>query len=380
MYADRHDQLDKLLRTSIESLDISDEEYRLAVSRYEAVGRFLAEYWSDSPAGCEVYPQGSMRLGTVTRNIHRNDEIDIDLVARRDLLKDSITQAELKRDVGQGLEVFEKSAPEGHPSREEGRRCWTLLYPGFHLDVLPALPDDDDRGTGIIITDSELRMWQFSDPIGYADWFHTVMRTEWMEERAVLAKSMDVATVPVWKVKTTLQRTVQALKRHRDIYFVDDLTDRPASVIITTLAALAFRGGTSIYEVLLDVTATMPNLVEERNGTYVVSNPVQPKENFADRWQRYPGRARKFFEWIDRAQTDFTSLGTERGVDTVLEKVAKSFGERAATSAGRLAGTALLESRRTGELAMAGITGALVVGSGRRVRPHTFHGDPPRSS
>jgi hypothetical protein len=223
-------------------------------------------------------------------------------------------------------------------------------------------------------------MWQFSDPIGYADWFHTVMRTEWMEERAVLAKSMDVATVPVWKVKTTLQRTVQALKRHRDIYFVDDLTDRPASVIITTLAALAFRGGTSIYEVLLDVTATMPNLVEERNGTYVVSNPVQPKENFADRWQRYPGRARKFFEWIDRAQTDFTSLGTERGVDTVLEKVAKSFGERAATSAGRLAGTALLESRRTGELAMAGITGALVVGSGRRVRPHTFHGDPPRSS
>ena len=65
------DQLDKLLRTSIESLDISNEEYQLAVSRYETVGSSLADYWGDAPDGGEVYPQGSMRLGTVTRNIHR---------------------------------------------------------------------------------------------------------------------------------------------------------------------------------------------------------------------------------------------------------------------------------------------------------------------
>ena len=96
MYVNFDQQLNDLLRTSIESLDISDEEYRLAVSRYEAVGQSLADYWDDSRAGGEVYPQGSMRLGTVTRNIHRNDEIDIDLVARRDLQKSSISQAELK--------------------------------------------------------------------------------------------------------------------------------------------------------------------------------------------------------------------------------------------------------------------------------------------
>src|SRR6266540_1371667 len=120
MYTNRDEQLNQLLHTSIESLDISDQEYKLAVSRYEAVGASLADYWHGSSPGGEVYPQGSMRLGTVTRNIHRNDEIDIDLVARRDLEKTSTSQTELKADAGHGLDLFVKSDPEGSPSKEEG--------------------------------------------------------------------------------------------------------------------------------------------------------------------------------------------------------------------------------------------------------------------
>jgi Zn-dependent peptidase ImmA (M78 family)/transcriptional regulator with XRE-family HTH domain len=377
MYTDFEQQLDELLRTSIEFLDISDEEYRVAVSRYEAVSQSLADYWDDSPVGGEVYPQGSMRLGTVTRNIHRNDEIDIDLVARRDLQPSSITQAALKEDTGHGLDLFVKSCPEGYPSKEEGQRCWTLLYHGFHVDVLPALPDESAGGTGIVITDTSVRPWLLSNPIGYADWFHTVMRTEWLEKRAVLArKGMDVAEVPDWAVKTTLQRTVQALKRHRDIYFTGNLTDRPASIIITTLAARAYRGGGSLYEVLRDVTATMPTLIERDNGIYVVSNPVQTKENFADRWKSNPRRAQRFFEWAEQAQADFAGIGSERGVDTVLEKMAKAFGQGAAQHAERVTGSQLYETRRSGQLAMAAGTGALIIGTHRAVRPHTFHGDP----
>jgi hypothetical protein len=377
MYTDSDDQLNRLLQTSIESLDISEEEYQLAVSRYEAVGAFLADYWDGSIAGGEVYPQGSMRIGTVTRKIHRNDEFDIDLVARRDIAKTSITQTELKGDAGHGLELFVKTDPEGNPSREEGKRCWTLLYTGFHLDVLPALPDIENGGTGIIITDTEVRNWHFSNPIGYASWFHAVMRNEWMDKAAALRAAMDVADVPDWRVKTTLQRTVQALKRHRDIHFTDDLENRPASIIITTLAARAYRSGGSLYEMLLDVTARMPTLVERRDGIYVVSNPIQPKENFADRWQAHPSRAERFFEWIQQAHADVAGLGSERGVDTVLEKVAKALGERAAEHAGRAAGSGLFETRTAVGLGMAAGTGALTSGGSRTVRPHTFHGDPP---
>jgi hypothetical protein len=54
-----------------------------------------------------------MRLGTITRNYHNNDEIDIDLVARRDQPEQSISQAGLKEDTGLGLEKFVLSEPEG---------------------------------------------------------------------------------------------------------------------------------------------------------------------------------------------------------------------------------------------------------------------------
>ena len=371
MYTDRDDQLNQLLRTSVEWLDISDQDYRRVVSSYTAVGGSLAEYWDGSPAGGEVYPQGSVRLGTITRNIHRNDEIDINLVARRDLDKESVTQAALKEDVGAGLELFIKGDPEGSPEMEEGKRCWTLQYPGFHVDVLPALPDAATGGTGISITDTEVSQWLPSNPIGYANWFHTVMREEYI---ALTEKAMAIAPVPEWSIKTTLQRTVQALKRHRDIYFTGHLEDRPVSVIITTLAAQAYIGGESLYDVLRAVTAAMPGLVEVKNDVHVVSNPVQPKENFADRWRDHPRRANRFFEWAERAAADFGGLGETRGVDTVLEKMALAFGERPAEHAQRTAGTGLFESRRNGRLAMVTGTGTLAETGSRPVRNHSFYG------
>ena len=236
--------LDEMLGTGISQLDITPSERDLAVIRYTEVARSLAEHWNTDPYDGLVYPQGSMRLGTITRNYHRDDEIDIDLVARRDQPKQSISQDELKTDTGLALEKFVLSEPEGSPALDEGKRCWTLHYPGFHLDVLPALPNPDAKSkTGIIITDTELVRWQFSNPIAYANWFHKVMAEELADKLKVVAKRMDIAQVPDWQVKTTLQQTVQALKRHRDIYFTNALDLRPASIILTTLAAHAYRGG-----------------------------------------------------------------------------------------------------------------------------------------
>ena len=124
---------------------------------------------------------------------HRNDEIDIDLVARRDQPKQSLSQIDLKEDAGLGLEKFVLSEPEGSPSLDEGKRCWTLHYQGFHLDVLPALPNlSATSDTAIIITDTELARWQFSNPIAYANWFHEVMAKEFDDKLVVLAKRMDI--------------------------------------------------------------------------------------------------------------------------------------------------------------------------------------------
>lgn len=374
MIGDFGQELDEVLGLGIRSLDITAAENRLLVTRYLSVGQFLSGHWHSDPADWEIYPQGSMRLGTVTRNIHRNDEIDIDLVAERQVDKTQTSQAQLKQDTGVALTGFVGSQPEGNPVLDEpGKRCWTLLYPGSHLDVLPAVPDAEGAPDSILITDTELRMWQHSNPIGYAAWFHGIMN-----QSLVVKASVSVDEVPAWPNKTVLQQAVQALKRHRDIYFTGRLEDRPASVIITTLAALAFHPGGSLYETLCRITSRMPGLVEFTDAGWCVLNPVNPKENFADRWRNHPARAAAFFEWIEAAQADFAAIGQRRGPE-VFEVVSKSLGHRVAAAASAGRGAELLKARTSGRLSVT--TGAAVSGlataGGRVVRPHNFHGSSP---
>ena len=372
--------LDEMLGTGISQLDITPPEQDLAVARYTEVARSLAEHWNTDPYDGLVYPQGSMRLGTITRNYHRDDEIDIDLVARRDQPKQSISQDELKTDTGLALEKFVLSEPEGSPALDEGKRCWTLHYPGFHLDVLPALPNPDAKSkTGIIITDTELVRWQFSNPIAYANWFHKVMAEELADKLKVIAKRMDIAQVPDWQVKTTLQQTVQALKRHRDIYFTNALDLRPASIIVTTLAAHAYRGGGDLYEVLDDITDRMPSFVRHDGQRYIIANPVEPRENFADRWHGKADRAEAFFRWIEQAKTDFNDLARiGGGLDTAISKMASVLGDHPAQEAGRSLSRGIVGSRRQGQLSYGAGTGTLAAAAASRTRrvtrDHDFHG------
>jgi hypothetical protein len=382
--------LEELLRSGLDALEITPAERSLAVNRYTQVAYALRDHWADDPHDGDVYPQGSMRLGTITRNYHRNDEIDIDLVAVRRRTTDTGSKAELKADTGAGLATFVASGPEGSPELDEGKRCWTLSYPGFHLDVLPALPDPDAATlSGILITDRDLLRWQFSDPIAYAAWFHAVMREEYYERRHVVAKQTDIAGLPDWTIKTTLQQAVQALKRHRDIFFTDHRDRRPASIIITTLAALAYRdaaahahGTVDLISVLDVITDRMPDYVQRCLGRYVVANPVQSKENFADRWNQHPERAEWFFRWAERARTDFDDLANRSRIDTVITKMAATLGDRVADAAGRGLGQGIVAARHrnslnyrrgTGMLS----TGAITADAGLRhvTRDHSFHGD-----
>lgn len=386
MPTSNHHQLDDLLGTSIRDFDIPGPVFELAVARYEDLGAWLARYWHASPTDGVVYPQGSFRLGTVVQPVTGHDEYDVDLVCRRDLAQASTTQVALKDDCGNGLAGYVAHGADWSPTLTSGKRCWTLDDPieKFHMDVLPAIPNVKAAPNGILLTDRDLREWQSSNPIDYADWFHRCMREEYLRVREATAvfKRMDVVDVPEWQVKTTLQQTTQALKRHRDLFFAEMPDDKPASIIITTLAALAYRAGGTIFEVLVDVTTKMPTLVMTRDGVYWVANPVQPDENFADRWRGHPEKVEAFFRWIAQAQVDFNGFGTRMGsgLDRVYEGFTKSFGERSARKALDALGTGTRSAREGERLGMAAGTGLLAATTARPTRPipnHTFHGSLP---
>ncbi|ADL45306.1 nucleotidyltransferase domain-containing protein [Micromonospora aurantiaca (nom. illeg.)] len=338
MNMSRDDRLARVLGAGIESFDIPEEQYLIAEATYKVACTFLRDYWADNEAGGALYPQGSMRLGTVTALIHRRDEYDLDMVCRHDLDKTETSRDDLKADVGEALKHFAKEHPElGLTLDDEGRRCWTFQHDTlpFHMDILPAIPNLEAGPNGILVTDTQASRWHHSAPIDYADWFLDVQYDEWRAGAVRVAENrqMDVEALPRRFFKTTLQRTVQALKRHRDIFFTDDLGNRPSSIIITTLAAQSYEPRGGLFDVLHHVVEQMPTHVDYKLGRYVIANPVESGENFADRWIGHPARPRRFFEWLEAALRDFTAIAEAHHTDDMLARTAHALGSRPAAAA-----------------------------------------------
>lgn len=372
-----------LLGGAVETLDISPDTQQLAVDTYEEVGTWLAENGGDR---FEIYPQGSFRLGTVVRPSTPSGEYDIDLVCWVQIAKESTTQALLKQRIGDHLHDYlrwkvESGHGDGPATCEPSRRCWTLGYPslGFHLDVLPAVPDLDHLPTGILLTDKELREWQYSNPIGYAEWFRG--RSEEMLDQLfekALARHANVGEVPTWEVRSTLQRLVQVLKWHAMMFFANDPDNRPPSILITTLAARAYRGERDLFTATRSAVSGMDEFIEDRHGTWWVTNPAHDGENFADKWNYYPERRDAFIAWhrdITTLLDDLSGL-TGRGLPVVAARMAKSLGSDVVAKSAERYGDALRQQSKDGLLRMTN-TGLLTTSSSSisvPLRRHTFHG------
>ena len=181
---------------------------------------------------------------------------------------------------------------------------------------------------GILLTDKDLRLWQHSSPIAYAGWFFERMRQVLTEAREILAKSANVSVeeVPEWRVRTPLQRAVQLLNRHRDVYFKGDDDRRPVSIIITTLAAWAYQQQRDLEGTLVTLTREMPRYIEQRRGQWWVANPVTPEENFADKWNEKPERRTAFLRWLRKLEEDLGLDRVTKSADARREMLAESFG------------------------------------------------------
>ena len=307
----------------------------------------------------EISPQGSFLIGTTIRPLDNRDEFDIDLVCKLNATKAEFSQRALKSAVGDEVHAYVKArAMKNDPV--EGRRCWTLEYADgarFHMDILPAIPDEagfrlllESKGFrsfaqdsavtagAVAITDREhpnyhriAEEWPSSNPAGYAAWFKRRMAGELLERKRDFAKlehlAMDsVQEVPDHKVKTSLQRTIQLLKRHRDYHFQDDPEHKPISIIISTLAAKSYGNEHRIVDALSVVLKHMDTHIEHRNGVPWIANPVNPAENFADKWEGEPAKAECFRAWLEAARHDFGLYLRYQPFRQLPETLEKAFG------------------------------------------------------
>lgn len=345
----------ELLRYLAEWLDISEYHYRQAEERYQSLGNWLGRDKSIvAKFAPRIYPQGSFRFGTIIKPVSNEEHYDIDLVCELAISKDQISQKELKEAVGYEIKGYARANNMNSPCKE-GRRCWTLNYAEgaqFHMDSLPALPDGEsfrlllysngfsaDRYTdrSIAITDNTspnyaiiYPFWPQSNPIGYAEWFKDRMKVQFEASRMSLAERLraDVEEVPEYKVKTPLQRAIQILKRHRDIRFIKEPEKKPISIIITTLAARAYENEVNVLDALINILERMPNFILRQDGVVWIPNPVNPLENFADRWREQPEREEIFMSWLDQVRADLQLGLQQRSIPDAGEALKSSFSDR----------------------------------------------------
>lgn len=403
---EQKEEFKDILETLGESLDITKTQYENLVKSYKAVGEFLQNDPQFEPYKPIVTPQGSLRLGTIIQPINPDDDLDVDLVFRLSEKNPVWTQKHLKERVGIRLKGSDRYAPM--LDKEEGRRCWTLLYRDdsdnpkekYHMDILPSVADSrysekikrlfsdsfSDRTVdqiSIRITDNESRNyeistkqeeWLKSNPDGYALWFASRCKAD------ESVKLMTESVIPIDKYnkeKTVLQRIVQILKRHRDMMFSNDTDDKPISIIITTLAARAYKGENNLIDGLVNVVDNLEkSITKNGKGEDVISNPVNPEENFADKWPTHPKRRENFYKWLAAVKKDVDDILGGVSKIQIQDKMVRVFGKEVMTRASSL----MVERRKTklstGAALLSG-AGKVTAGTVGKIlnTANTFYGD-----
>lgn len=348
----------------IEGLDIPQGLYEKAIGHYNAVATFLQKQGIES----DIYPQGSYSLGTVVRPYKESEDAayDLDAVCEIKINKSDTTAEEIKKMVGDALKsdgTYRKML------QEEWDKCWTLEYAdvngiGFSVDIVPAVAEEDivlknnleTEGVDFTVYDSQIAIthkdgerytWKTSNPKAYQNWFKKLNESFVKAERQRLAKRRDgrlyvlneatVEKIPETQERSALQRVIQIVKYHADVYYTKGNIKeyKSASVIITTLIALLAQeadpslevfpllsyivGELEIYGENLSLTESVfakryenKNIIRRIGGQWILRNPLNPSENLVDSWNQEPRKAQYFFQWIRMLKKDYlTSLDTE---------------------------------------------------------------------
>jgi hypothetical protein len=322
------------------NLDITPRMIKNATEKYTNLGKYL-----DSRGfGCEIFPIGSFATGTVIRPYYndKDQDYDLDFICLTDKHVEETTAKETKRSVYE--ELSKNETYNSLFNDREWEKCWTLEYAevngvGFSMDIVPAAHIRNENNPVVITNkNGEIYEWKESQPKALVNWFNNInepyLQASRNEERAMLLKRYsDVYTsieeIPETLERSSLQRVIQLLKRHRDIYFskVGKKYSVP-SIIITTLVgeiAARFNPVIDFYDLLSNVIDeladyskytsmsescflnehTDKSLIKRVNGEWIIENPIDSYENLAESWRNDEKMVSLFFDWIEQVKKDF---------------------------------------------------------------------------
>lgn len=326
-----------LLDQICQALELTAAQLDAARTSYEAVAAWLSESGNPLLKWIDIYAHGSTGLGTTVKPIGRED-FDVDLICKVLCFTADRPPAELKRIVGDRLKENARYAA----MLEEKKRCWRLSYAReYHLDISPTINNANCGNGGELVPDKKLREFKPTNPRGYKALFErraALMPALRMQKALAAEDRAAVEPFPVHgTAKGILRRTVQILKRHRDVHFMTVTEDiAPISIVVTTLAAQSYEYCVKSFvfdselDVLIATVRLMPHFIDKPvvNGRriYVVANETTVGENFAERWNSEPARVAAFYEWHAKALEDLENLPDLQGIDLIGKRLEESLG------------------------------------------------------
>ncbi len=352
---ERKKDIEKLVR----GLDISPTMHKNATEKYNNLAKYIVSKGID----CDIYPQGSFALGTVVRPYRdmKDADYDLDTIACIHAKRDEIdvTAKYTKNTIG---DVIKDNENYKGKLEREWEMCWTLDYAsvnevGFKLDIIPSVFESKinvnvltTQGMESIYQNEVIAITKKStdgsyrfitcNPKSYQKWFHKINEPFLMHNRSIRLNEImhssngfynEIEEIPSTMERSALQRVIQLLKRHRDIYFTKariKQEDKPISVIITTLVAKIadnIQSNIEIYDLLQYVVKELnvysdyqimseyrflelhadKCVIKKASGKWYMGNPVNPKDNLTDGWNKNEDRANAFFKWVKQLRIDF---------------------------------------------------------------------------
>jgi hypothetical protein len=378
-----------ILEYAISSLELTQVQRADVEATYHECGEHLALKLGRTKISGEIFPQGSMRLGTVIRPLRNiTDVFDLDVVFLLLLPSSGKLPSNFRDDVGSHLRQ------KYNGTVKPLAKGWRLDFSkerDYHLDVIPAMISSTG-GNIIAITDSN--NWRDSNPRDYATWFESRAKLQprfaveaMAKEGAILANRASIEPLPEHTpFKQPLQRIVQIAKRHRDYYFSrvnKDSSQMPASIVLTTLLAKAYercvnsRAYESGFDLMLSCVEDMPNYFDQMplseaisQEVYILRNPSLSSENLVEKWKDRR-LAQAFRDWHGSLMVFLRAIiGTDSDPRRLLTE---TLGDKPINAAfAKQAST--FNSARENRLLTINTTSGLTLGSSSIVPRHKIHG------
>ena len=269
------------------------------------------------------------------------------------------------------------------------KECFTIEYAdindiGFSIDIVPATDEDSNNKNRLIgkslnpeLIETAIAIpkhngernysWLTNNPKGFRTWFDmknapflAVSRASYRErlfkENRALFSSVE--EIPHELDRSALQRVIQILKYHRDVYYAkfkdgDEL--KPISAIInvvTTQIASQHDPNCSVFELLeyvlgeLNIYAQQEKLTfkefeqiygnrtvfSRSDGKWYIANPANPEDNLADKWNQDTRIPTYFFRWVNAVKTDLIESLQQEDEQRFRAAIENGFGNTSVTA------------------------------------------------